>query len=218
MSFILEAAKWTSRSKSCKKLRSVKQIEKYFTTISPFNFTSIVKTIVTKLYINSFVIWSNKFYVNFRRVQNLQNKAIHLFDNYLENCIYTVSRSKWLRMLYIQEIIDYRATFFTYQCWDNVCPSIFCQFFRGNSNLQACETRNGNSLVNEYRNVTRAGFMILYLAPNMWNGLSTGIREFKNTSLFKKRLKKYFLKWGNIVYSFFVIEFVSRFFGRRSFN
>ena len=62
------------------------------------------------------VLWSSSLYANFKRVQILQNKAVRLLGNYVENVNDTASCFKELRVLNIGDIRDYQAAVFVCCC------------------------------------------------------------------------------------------------------
>ena len=142
------------------------------------------------------VIWSSNFYANFKRVQILQNKTVRLLGNYIENVNDTASCFKKLRVLNIGQIRDYQAAIFAYRCWNDVCPPVFTNFFRVNSSLHRYATREAENFTVEYRDTTRAGFGIRYLAPAIWNDIPVGVREAEHIGSFKVKIKKHLLGEG----------------------
>ena len=97
-------------------------------------------------------------------MQILQNKAVRLLGNYVENVNDTASCSKELRVLNIGHIRDYQAAVFAYRCYNNLCPPVFTEFFRVNRSLHRHDTREVDNCIVEYRDTTRESFGIRYLA------------------------------------------------------
>jgi hypothetical protein len=55
--------------------------------------------------------------------------------------------------------------------------SFYNFFLRVNSSLHRYATREAENFMVEYRDTTRAGFGIRYLAPAIWNDIPVGVRE-----------------------------------------
>ena len=98
-----------------------------------------------------------------------------------------------LNVMNVVQLRDYQAAIFVYQCGNDICLDIFPHFYKSNNFLHEYSTRNVDNFVIEHRQSTRAGSLICYLGPSVWNVLLARIMASALLQQFKKRLKQYLL-------------------------
>jgi HD-like signal output (HDOD) protein len=98
----------------------------------------------------------------------------------------------------VGRVRDYQAAVFTYQCFHEVGPSVFLDFFfRQNSDLHNYYTRNANNLVTDYRSGSHTGFQMKHLVQGVWNFLPDSVKAAEHQYLFNKKVKNFLLGgWG----------------------
>ena len=102
---------------------------------------------------------------------------------------------------------------FVYQVLNGLSPQYFRSFYRCNSNYPDYSTRNSEQLTSEIRHTTRSGLMIKHVGVDIWNSVPESIRWSENLTLFKGRIKNYFLK---IIFKLYWLKFYRFFFTMRN--
>lgn len=143
------------------------------------------------------MLWASNFYVNFKRVQTLQNRAMRLIGGYVEGVNNTSACFNKLQVLNVGQLRDYQIGIFAYQCWNDVSPEVFRDYFNDNRSLHHYETRHASDFIVPNRSGTRAGFHTRFSGPNVWNSIPESIRAAEHLGLFKNKLKKYLLGQGS---------------------
>ena len=87
------------------------------------------------------LVWSINFYVNYKRVQILQNKAARIIGKYVKSVKDTSARFKFLRLLNIGQIRDYRTAGFGFNYVHNLVPETFNEFYCLRSSVHEHDTR-----------------------------------------------------------------------------
>jgi hypothetical protein len=69
------------------------------------------------------------FFGNFRCVQVLQNKPVRFIGGYVKETNITIACFRKLKVMDVEQVRNYQAAVFTYQCLHEVCPMVFLDFF-----------------------------------------------------------------------------------------
>ena len=88
------------------------------------------------------ILWASDFCLNFKHVQILQNKAMHLVGEYVEAKHNTTASFKKLQVLNVGQLREYQVGIFAYQCWNNESPEVFSDYFSENRSLHHYESRH----------------------------------------------------------------------------
>ena len=115
------------------------------------------------------MLWASNFYLNFKRVQILQNKAMRFIGGYVEGEHNTTASFKKIRVLNVGQLREYQVGIFAYQCWNNLSPEVFRDYYSENRSFHHDETRHASDFVIPHRSVNTAGFPTRFSGPKVWN-------------------------------------------------
>ena len=108
-----------------------------------------------------------------------------------------------LQILKLNDIFKLQVTSFVYECLNNLTPIYFrvreyCVSIHSVHNIGTRQSKNGDLFALRC-NTTQYGLRsIHYLGVRIWNSLPVGIRESSSLSIFKKKLKDFFLASNKI--------------------
>ena len=101
-----------------------------------------------------------------------------------------------LQILKLSDIFKFQVTSFVYECLNNLAPIYFSKYFVSIHSVHNIGTRQSKKgdLFALRCNTTQCGLRsIHYLGVRIWNSLPIEIRESLSLSIFKKKLKYFFL-------------------------
>ena len=99
-----------------------------------------------------------------------------------------------LKILNIFKINDYLTSLFMYRCnCTNDLPDIFNGYFIKNSNFHEHCTRNSKKLHKVYTRTNCRKQSVVSKGIDIWNNLSTELKNIGSYMVFKKNVKTYFI-------------------------
>ena len=137
--------------------------------------------------------WGNTYPSKIEKLFRIQKKIIRLmkFKSYTEH---TKPLFNDLKILNIFKINDYLTSLFMYRCnYTNDLPDIFNGYFIKNSNIYEHCTRNSKKLHKVYTRTNYRKQSVVSKGIDIWNNLSTELKNIGSSMVFKKNVKTYFI-------------------------
>ena len=128
-------------------------------------------------------------------ISGLQNKILRVITFSDKNAP-SIPISHSLKVLRFNDIITTHIVSFVYECVHNLSPAYFSNFFIWIENVHSFSTRQSKrgDLFALRCNTTQYGLRsIHYSGVRLWNSLPTDVRNSVSLSIFRSKIKTYFL-------------------------
>ena len=149
-------------------------------------------------------VWGLTYPTYLKPVTTLQKRVVRIMT-------FSDPRSHWepllksLRLLKISDIIHLKILSFVYQCYYQLSPSCFVDYFNPVSSIQSYYTRqsqNDNQFVKSVHTIQYGILSLRYTGTNLWNSLSVDIKKIKPFFSFRQNIKNYMIDGYNSVINF----------------
>ena len=155
--------------------------------------TQIVQTLVLSMINYCLKIWGTTNRTQLQKVQKLQNFAARVAVGGVRKYDHITPTIRELQWLKIEQKCDYDICIMVFKILRNKLPSWLITL-RTVSEMHSRYTRQGNHLFFDRTNTNVGSRSLTKRGPFLWNTLPEQIKDTNSLTLFKDRLKKFFLE------------------------
>ena len=101
---------------------------------------------------------------------------------------------KELNVLPVSDLLLIRDAVLMYKCMNNLAPDYLTSLFKKRSSIHQHNTRNSNNLDIPKCRTVKAQNSFSYRGVSIWNSLPSEILNSPSVSVFKRKLKSYYLE------------------------
>ncbi len=192
-----EHLKWSKHidkvySKLSSKIGLLSRISKFL----PSNtLNTLYNTLIKPVFEYCISVWGDCFKKDAIKLQRLQNRAARLVTNNFDYNISGLSIVRDLKWLTVSEVKEYQTSCIMFKSLKGDYPNYIMDKFHSNIHVSNVNTRSTQADIFHVPGVlkTTCEQAISYKGPVCFNNLPLNVRGAENLSIFKCRLKKYFM-------------------------
>ena len=183
--------KWSTHvSKISKKVsRSLSIMFKVRPYVTNAALYTIYSSLVLPYFLYAIIVWGNAYKSTLQRLTILQKRCIRVING---SCKYAHTSCLFynLRVLKLSDLVKYMCLIHMYKAFYGKLPTVVQGFFdvRGIVN-----TRQANCFKTKYARTTLKCQTLSIVGPKLWNALPTVLKSYSSVSLFKTKLKNFYI-------------------------
>ena len=136
-------------------------------------------------------VWANTYKTKLNCIILLQKRAIRIVAN-VSKYYHTNELFKQLKLLKFLDHVEYKSCVLMYRAYHVKLPIKLQSLFIKDSNSKHC-TRQQNKFQVFYKRTNIKALCVSSKGTSLWNSLPNSITDSSSLSVFKQRLKKYYL-------------------------
>ena len=156
---------------------------------------TLYNTLIKPVFEYCISIWGDGYNKDTIKLQRLQSRAARIVSKNFDYNITGLSIIKELKWLSINDVREYQTSCMMFKSLHGNCPNYITDKFHLKNYMNDVNTRSTQKDLFYVPNIfkTACRQAISYKGPVCFNNLPENVRNAENLSIFKGRLKKYFM-------------------------